>query len=1088
PNRVIELSESWLDDVGVGELSVPSEWTERRSPLSLTLQASVQESGGRPVTRRATLSMWPGERLPGIRPLFADGRVDASSEARFEILVTDPAGTRLAVNDLTVRLVQERRDYFWQFSSNEGWRSSFNQKDLVLSAQRHDIAAGDQIEVALPTEWGWYRLEAEDPETGLLSSVRFHAGYSWQENAEEGNVRPDKVRLTLDKPRYQAGDVVSVGVEAPAAGQGYLMVESAEGPLWWQPIEVPAEGAHFELPIPETWARHDLYVSALVVRPGERSAHTVPRRAVGLLHLPLDREDRRLTIQLEVPEKMRPGRTLPVQLSLPEQAGETVRVIVSAVDVGILNLTNFETPDPFAAFFGQRGYGIDHLDIYAQLIEVGDTRRAQLNFGGDQDSDRGGVSPITSIELVALQSTPVIVGPDGMAEVHLQVPDFNGELRIMAQAWSDSAYGMGEAHTTVAAPLVATLAAPRFLAGGDQTELAIDLTNLTDQPQTLQAELQVGGLLATSASWPDSIQLAPGARTTLRMLVEAGAGIGEGTLNLVVDGLALPDETFAPLEQHWRIGVRPAWPAQTLSFVAALQPDSSAWSLQQLAPQYEQLDARSVAVSLSARPPLDLAEHVRELFAYPYGCAEQTTSGLYPSLYARSELLASLGIRGQDAEARQTRIEIGIERLLGMQRYNGSFGLWNSDGEEEFWLTAYVGDFLLRAVEEGFSVPDTALESLRTRLLAYLQNPAQIEAYYTDNAERTRFAVQAYAAYVLTRHGQAPLGSLRQLAQQREHAPSGLALAQLGFALQRMGDGGRADALLSAALQHPRDQGRSGWIGDYGSPLRDLALTLALFEEHSLVVSGRDQLHLMLSEQLRERPWLSTQERNALFLAGRHGLSRVGETWQAEVTAGVTSRIKGDRPRALRFNEAELGDDFQLSNPGTATLYQRTTLTGYPRSALPADEHEIAVSRRMLRLDGSEVTDELDSGELVLVHLTLRAHTRVHDALVVDLLPAGLELENQRLDGSARLPNASTEINELLQRRGEHTPRHEAWLGDRYVAAVDLHEGVRTELLYLARAVTPGIYRVPPPLVESMYRPSLQGRGATPPDLHVLAR
>lgn len=1084
--RVIELSEHWLDEAGEGELSVPSEWAERRSPLSLTLQASVQESGGRPVTRRTSVPVWPGHRLPGIRPLFADGRVDASSEARFEIVIANPAGERLAASGVTVRLVMERRDYFWQFSSDEGWRSSFNQKDLVLSAERHDIATDDRIEVGVPTEWGWYRLEAEDPETGLVSSVRFHAGYLWQENAEEGNVRPDKIRLSLDKPRYRAGEVASIAVEAPAAGQGYLMVESAEGPLWWQPIEVPAGGAHFELPIPQTWARHDLYVSALVVRPGERTAHTVPRRAVGVLHLPLDREDRRLALDLQVPDKMRPDRTLPVRLSLPGQAGETVRVIVSAVDVGILNLTRFETPDPFATFFGRRGYAIDHLDIYGQLIEVGDTRRAKLNFGGDQESDRGGRSPITSVELVALQSVPVTLGPDGTAEIGLEIPDFNGELRIMAQAWSDSAYGMAEARTVVAAPLVASLAAPRFLAGGDRTEVAIDLTNLTDRPQTLQPQLQVDGLLAASGEWPERIELAPGARATLRMPLEAGIGMGEGTLSLSVAGLSLPDEQFAPLARQWRIGVRPAWPAQTASFIATLQPGDRPWSLAELAPQYGQLDARSVAVTLSARPPLDLAEHVRELFAYPYGCAEQTTSGLYPSLYARPELLATLGIRGQDADTRRTRIEIGIERLLGMQRYNGSFGLWSSDGEEEYWLTAYVGDFLLRAAEEGFAVPQAALESVRQRLLAYLQNPAQIEMPYTDNAGRSRFAVQAYAAYVLTRHGQAPLGSLRQLAERHEHAPSGLALAQLGFALQRMGDGPRGDALLDAALQRSRDGTR--WIGDYGSPLRDVALTLALFEEHALQVRARDRLHLMLSEQLRERPWLSTQERNALFLAGRHGLSRAGAAWQAEVTAATLQRVEGDRPMALRFGEAELGPDFQLGNAGTGTLYQRTTLSGYPRSALPADEDQIAVSRRMLRLDGSEVTDTLDSGELVLVHLTLRARSRVHDALVVDLLPAGLELENQRLDGSARLPSASAEINGLLQRRGGYTPRHEAWLGDRYVAAVTLGEGERVDLLYLARAVTPGVYRVPPPLVESMYRPEVQGRGETPPDLQVIAR
>lgn len=1087
-SRTIELEERWLDEQGAGDWEVSNEWSEARSPLELVLEASVQESGGRPVTRRLAVPVWPAERLVGIRPLFQGERTDSNADARFELVVSDAAGQRQAVSGVEVRLVQERRDYFWQFSAVDGWNSQFNQKDIVLSAATHDVAADDRLEVALPVEWGWYRIEAQDPQTGRVSSVRFFAGYDWQESAEGGNIRPDQVRLALDKPRYAAGDVARITVEPPAAGQGYLMVESSEGPLWWQPISVPAEGASFELPIAVDWARHDLYVSALVVRPGSRAAQSVPRRAVGLLHLPLDREARRLAIMLEAPEKIRPGRSLPVKVALPGGAGKQVRVIVSAVDVGILNLTTFKTPDPFEAFFGRKGYGVDHLDVYGQLIEVGQARRAGLNFGGDEEGGRGGRAPISSVTLVALQSEPVLLDAAGEAMVSLDIPEFNGELRLMAQAWSDSDYGMSEGKTVVVAPLVVEMAAPRFVAGGDRSQVAIDVTNLTDRAQTLAPQVVIEGLLAADAEPLAELTLAPGERKTLRLPLTGLPGTGQGSVRVALEGLDLPGEALTRIERSWQIGVRPAWPAVTRAFATALPPGGAEiWSLAANTPLLNQLDARRVRVSLSSRPPIDLAEHIRELIAYPYGCAEQTTSGLYPSLYATPELLAALGIRGEAPEARRARIDLGIERLLGMQRFNGSFGLWSSDSEEEYWVSAYVSDFLLRAAEEGFAVPEAALAAARERLLAYLQSPQQIEPHYTNDIERSRFAVQAYAAYVLARHGQAPLGALRQVYERRAQAPSGLALAQLGFALKRMGDGERADELLRAAIAKPR--GDRVWIADYGSEVRDTALLLALLEEHQLMPRERETLYLTLADKLRAVDWLSTQERNALFMAGRGSQTQPGLMWRARVSAARETLLEDRVDRALILADDEIGDDVALANLGDGTLYHRTVVSGYPRVALPAEAEQIVVERRLLRLDGTPVEGAgLASGELVLVHLMLQSKVRVHDALVIDLLPAGLELENQRLDQSARLPSAGPAIAELLEKRAQLRVVHEEFLADRYIAAIDLNAETRADLMYLARAVTPGTYRVPPPLVESMFNPSVQGRGATPADLTVRMR
>lgn len=1091
-NQDMELDEITLDADGEGVLSPENRWAEARSPLKLILQASLQESGGRPVTRRIVQPVWPAPRLPGVRALFEGEEVGDNGMAEFEVLLADPEGHKLAVEGLKVRLVRERRDYFWSFSESEGWSYHFNEKYLNLSEESLDLSEGKTAKVSFPVEWGPYRIEVEDPQTGLVSSQRFWAGYSWQDNAEGGAVRPDQVKLALDKPAYAAGSTARVTVTPPAAGNGYLLVESGDGPLWWQDIEVPAEGKTFEIPVDEAWARHDLYVSALVIRPGERKANVTPKRAVGLLHLPLERAPRQLAVQLTAPEKMRPNQTLKVKVQASRAGGELpkqVQVLVAAVDVGILNITEYATPDPFAAFFGRKGYGADQLDVYGQLIEAGQGRLASLAFGGDAALAGGGKRPDTSVLIVAKQSAPVTLNAKGEGEVSLDIPDFNGELRLMAQAWSDDSYGKGEAKTVVAAPLVAELSAPRFLAGGDETALALDLTNLSGAPQKLDVQLAASGQLQLrEAASSVPLQLAQGQRITLPIAVRAVGGLGTGQLSVRVNGLDLPGEQLPPFSRQWQIGVRPAYPAQLKQFRAVLKGDS--WTLPDSALSQYDPDGLQGLLSLSSKPPLNLAEQISELKAYPYGCLEQTTSGLYPSLYADAASLKRLGIKGESDQERRSKLELGIERLLGMQRYNGSFGLWGSDSDEEYWLTAYVTDFLLRAREQGYSVPDEALKKASERLLRYLQDRQLIDVYYSEDSEHMRFAVQAYAGYVLARSQQAPLGSLRALAERHSEARSGLPLAHLAVALQLMGDQPRADTLLQAALSHEFKSERYYWYGDYGSRLRDDALIYALLEEHDLAKAQRDSWLFRLSDDLAGNEYLSTQERNAVFLAGRRLLNQPEGDWQAELkAAGLVQALNREQP-TLKLEGASLQAPLSVQSLGSETLYQQFSLSGYPRELPPASGENLSIFREYLGMDGKPLAlDNLSSGELVLVHLIVEARERVPDALLVDLLPAGLELENQNLaQSSASLGDASSAVKEWQQSMQNARIKHQEYRGDRYVAAVDVSGYEPTHLLYLARAVTPGHYRVPPPLVESMYRPGWKALGSAPKSLVVKGR
>ncbi|ORM62954.1 hypothetical protein PRCB_08665 [Pantoea rodasii] len=1101
--RSLDDVDEKLDESGKLQLAVESSWAESHSPLNLILQASLLETGGRPVTRRATQSIWPAPALPGIRPLFNsesvyDYRTDRYRDeptvpenglAEFDVVYANPKGEKLAAQDLDVRLIHERRDYFWSFSDSEGWQSRYDQKDLQEEEQRITIAAGGSQKISFPVEWGTYRLEVHAGEN-IVSSVRFNAGYWWQDNTSgTGALRPDQVKLKIDKSAYQPGDTAHVQVESPAAGKGYLMVESSSGTLWWQPLEVPVGGATIDVPINESWKRHDLYLSAIVVRDGDKASGTTPKRAVGLLHLPMATEARRLNLAIDAPDKIRPEQTVNVKVKASREGGELpkqVQVLLSAVDSGVLNITDYKTPNPWDAFFGRKRYNADQYDVYGQLIDGGG-KLAALRFGGDgEDADalsRGGKKPVSDVQIVAQQLQPVTLDANGEGTIALPIPAFNGELRLMAQVWSADSFGSADRKMVVAAPLISELATPRFMASGDQSTLALDLTNLTDRPQTLKVDVTASGLIALAGNVPPSVQLAQGARTTLQIPVQAQGAFGEGAVQVKVSGMSLPGETLAPSERQWTIGVRPAYPAQTLSFDNVMQTGQS-WQVVASAFSGLQKDTLAGQLSLSNRPPLNIASFISQLYAYPYGCLEQTASGIWPSVFTNKAQLDALGIKTSTDEARRASITTGIARLAGMQRGNGSFGLWSKESQEEFWLTAYVTDFLLRASEAGYSVPEGVIARADERLLRYLQDPAQIETSWSSDADGLRFSVQAYAGMVLARQQQAPLGALRALYDKREQARSGLALVQLGVALKLMGDQQRAQLALAQGIG--LDRKPNSWLGDYGSPVRDRALILALITENQLLPDMQGPLLIDLAKAVHGQRWFSTQENNALFLAARTLQQHKGERWQASLQ-GKSEPLSSEQTLNMGISEDQLRQGLSVKSDNASPLYGTLNVVGYPRTAPAPISNVLNITREYFTLDGkpADLTN-LKSGELLVVRLKVSASERVSDALVVDLLPAGLELENQNLsDSSASLGDSADALKESMMDMQQANIKHIEFRDDRFVAALALDGYTPGTLLYLARAVTPGSYRLPPPQVESMYVPEWRAIGKTPEKLNV---
>lgn len=1099
-----DLDDVLLDDQGKGTLELSSFWDRLGSPLQLRLYESLLDSGGRPVTRRFISEVLPAPQLVGIRPQFRDDETDSDSDAHFELVLTD-GEKKLAASGLTATLIREERNYHWTYSEADGWSSDYTVRQYPVTSQTISVEADKTATLAMPVEWGYYRLEVTNPATKLVSSYRFLAGWMQDDNALAG--RPDRIGLALDKKAYKVGDTIKLKVQPPAPGKGFVTVES-DKQLYRQAVSVPAEGAVVEIPVDAAWdGHHDLYINMTLVQPGSERVEKLPRRMMGIQYLPLDREERHLQVSLQAPEKALPETTVTVPVTLTSSGSlpKTARVTLAAVDMGVLNISDFKTPDPFGWFFAQRRYAIDSRDSYGDLIEGEDGDFAKLQFGGDGDLNRGGSEPPSDVQIVSLFSGLVDVDAEGKAQVPLTLPDFNGRVRLMAVAFGDDAYGSAEQEMQVAAPLVTQLTKPRFLASGDQAEIVLDLHNLSGVTQKASIDVSTeNGLSFTDQPdplhWQKQVELAVNQKLSLHIPVTAGQEFGLIPIRAAISGLHdLPEGARDQFVRETSLRVRPAWAPSRLSWQQAIHP-GQAFQLPQSAAAALIPSSIKGSLSLSSLPPLNVSEYLQALKAYPYGCLEQTTSGVFPQLYINDDLLARMGIAGDDAQTRKQALEMAIQRLFGMQQSSGGFGLWNSDSPEEYWLTVYVTDFLMRAREAGFAIPAKNLQDALSRLNDYVRSPDMINSYYMDEQERSRFAVQAYAGQVLARTGQAPLSELRNLYDNQRQNAAPLPLLQLGLALAKSGDAPRSQQAIRQALadfaKQPKESRGYAYYADYGSPIRDRALALYWLVEAGQPAEQWQPLLFDLSSRLKQREWFSTQESNALFLAGSAVMRSEGKAMSLMLSHGDSSESLDQTSVQMPADAELVGQGMEVLNQGSADAYLNLTLLGYEQHLPKAINKGLQVQRSLFSADGVPLqqaggadngTITLKTGDMVLVRLDVQSDESAHHVMVVDLLPAGLELENQNLATSVALADVMVEGSKISEVMQYQDIRHQEYRDDRYVAAVEMSSR-RAQLYYLARAVSPGTYTLAPTYAEVMYDPQVRHQGGRQPQLVVKGR
>ncbi len=621
----------------------------------------------------------------------------------------------------------------------------------------------------------------------------------------------------------------------------------------------------------------------------------------------------------------------------------------------------------------------------------------------------------------------------------------------MAVAWSKSAVGQASADVTIRDPVVVTAGQPRFLATGDRAEIRLDIHN-TDGPEGSYAlAVKAGGDARLDfGTPPQSIDLAADARTTVTLPLTAET-TGDATILV-----SLVHEDGTTVERTLFLTVRPPAMPVTSQRVVSLGANGGSLRIDGGLLADSILDGASVAVGVSRMAAFDVPSLLTTLDRYPYGCSEQTISRALPLLYA-GELSAAAGL-DVDPDLKD-KVEKAIARIMTFQSSSGSFGLWGP-GWGDLWLDAYVTEFLTRAREAGYAVPAQGF----TSALDNLQNQL---AYTTDLNERGTEI--AYSLYVLARNRRASIGDLRYYADARiDEFASPMARAQLAASLALYGDNRRAEAAFGSALgQAQASTGTNLSRSDYGSPLRDGAAILALAAEVKPAPAVVPALARFVAEERGRKDWLSTQEQVWMVLAAR-AIAASGEAIRLDVDGAPHEGSFARRVGGAALVETPI----TLVNRGSEPVDAVVTTVAAPVDPLPAGGDGFTIARTYYTLDGEEanVTEAAQNDRFVVVLEIESENEWPARIAITDLLPAGFEIDNPRLVGSAELAT--------FDWLGDPTAAHSEFRDDRFVAAFDTEGPGTFTAAYVVRAVTPGVYAHPAAVVEDMYRPQFNARTA----------
>ncbi|WP_448518958.1 alpha-2-macroglobulin family protein [Rhodoflexus sp.] len=1017
------------------------------------IYSTVFDETGRAVNRQAKFEVLTQPLMFGIKNFTR--YTDVRQPVNIPLVAVNHKGE--VQNSAKARVVVVQ--YQWQNALEREEYSSYyryvsRKKEIVVKDETISLSGTSTTYSFVPMESGEYQIRVAPvgDDMATYAAQEFYAYSFGMATATSFEInREGLVQIETDKNSYQVGEQAKLLFKTPFKGRMWVTIERNEV-LDQFFVDTDGRTGSLTLPIKREYLPN-AYIAVTLIKPADDSS--IPLTvAHGYRNLMVEDSNTKLEVKISAAAKSRSNTKQEIVVQTNRKQSD-IEVTLAVVDEGILLLKNYQSPDPYAFFFQKRALEVSSHNLYPKLFP--ELKAMQRNYGADYYDLGKRLNPLANkrVKPVSFWSGTLRTNGSGEARYTVDIPQFSGELRIMAVAVKDNAFGSASAAMTVADPMVISAALPRFLSPNDEIEVPVMLANTTAKNAQAQAKLTVTGAVEIVGEALQSATVAANSENQVVFRLKARPQIGASQVKVEVNALG---EKFT---QTIDLGVRPA--VSLLKTSGSGRVESGKSQQIDLLRDYltGSVDAR---LTVSRSPVIEFGKELNFLLQYPYGCVEQTISTAFPQLYLAELLPTQKSSNLMSVGKSALNVQEAIRRLQTMQLYSGGLSYWPGGSEENWWGSIYALHFLTEARKAGYEVDAKLLTNLTNYVSGKAKKKSTVDYEYFDAAnQRKKVKITprevSYSLYVLALTGKADISTMNYY-KNRINTLSLDSRYLLATAYMLAGDVASYRKLLPTQFSGERSV--TALEGSFQSYLRDQAIALNALIETDPQNAQIGIMARQLSQQLKQAKYVNTQEAAFSLLALGKLARKAGES-------NATATITADGKKIADFKGAPMtlsakdvaGKKIQIQAQG-GDLFYFWEMEGLNSSGIyPEADSDLRVRREFYDRSGNRLnTNTFNQNDLIVVKITLNTTNGglVPNVVVSDVIPAGFEIENPRINS---LPGmAWTEKG--------RTPDHTDIRDDRIHLFATAGPNV-SEFYYVVRAVTKGTFRMGPVSADAMY-------------------
>jgi uncharacterized protein YfaS (alpha-2-macroglobulin family) len=1048
-----EIFDGKIDNEGVArfEFDIP-EAQNAPGMLNAGITTRVFEQGGDASINFQTVPFSPFSSYVGINLNRPDRSfIETDAPHTFNIVTLTPNGQPTNRTNLEYKIYKLNWSWWWQ-QQNESFENYVNSTSITPVAQGNlrttNGRATFNFTVNYP-EWGRYLVYVKDNESGHATGGIVH--FDWPSSRGRAN-REDASGITMlafstDKESYNVGEEVVVTIPASAGGTALLAIENGSTVLNRTWVSVANQGdTQYRFRVTPEMAPN-FYIHISLLQPHAQTINDLPIRMYGVVPVMVFNQESILNPRIEMPDVLRPETEFTIRVS--EQNGKPMTYTLAIVDDGLLDLTNFRTPNPWNHFYAREALGIRTWDMYDFVIGAFSGRYGSLFAVGGDEQLRPANRQANRFRPVVKHLGPFTTTRNGTNTHRITLPPYVGSVRTMVVAGQDGAFGNAEKTTPVRSPLMVLSSLPRVLSTNEEIVLPVNVFAMENSVRNVNVQVQTTGLLQAANGNRQSLTFNTPGDDILYFPMKTNGKTGVETITITATGNGQTATETIEIE------VRNPNPPIILAQNKLLNAGETAEFLYQMSGEATSEDW--IKLEVSRIPSVDITRRLDFLQNYTHLCTEQVTSVAFPLLFVSQfkELNAA------ENEQNTRNIRNAIQQLYGRQLNGGGMVFWAGQSQVNNWVTTYVGHFLLLAREKGFEVNEGVLNRWRTfqQREARTWSPSTANNYHSRDSELQ----QAYRLYTLALAGSPELGAMNRMKEMRNLSQQ--ARWRLAAAYALIGQTTAAEELI---FNIPISVEEHSGGDTFGSSIRDEAMIL-----ETLTLMGRLDIAFRqaqsLSERLSKESWFSTQSTAYALIAMASLSEKMSGTIQFNWTLNGRAQTAVNSRRAVFQTDLATrpaNGNLSLTNNGDGVLYVNLVTKSKPLIDTSPDVFNgLRLEVSYTDLGGNTIqVNELQQGTdfIAVVQVTNQSNRTLTDLALTHIIPSGWEIFNERLFSANETTDNSYTYRDIRD--------------DRVLTYFDLQRTQTKTFRVRLQAAYVGTFVLPAILCEAMYDTEVNGR------------